>query len=392
MAKLIGLLALAALFVMSNSLSSAVDAQRGDPSALLAASSPDDRACEVTDIQKRSTIFENTATAPGSDRLAVSQMDANHVHQLYIKSGNEELKCLTCTARYGAPRVDREKMMISFHPLGQWLAVGVEEDHHENAWMPKAWQRGLLQSGVWLNIWITNPAGDRWYQITDFKKTRANPSDGFVGVAFTPDGRKAVWAEIVDGNILAHPFGIWKLYIADFHVSSEGVPSLINKRDITPKGALWVEPGNVSPDGKHVLLSADIGLKDAQEQDQWSLDLQTGAVRNLTDSPQVWDEHGLYSPNGKKITFMSSYPYRNEKKTYKTLSLKTEFMLMDSDGGHLQQLTHFNTPGYPESQRARTIAAVAQFVGDGSQMFGTVMGPDFTKTNWAISFRGRCGG
>jgi hypothetical protein len=32
-----------------------------------------------------------------------------------------------------------------------------------------------------------------------------------------------------------------------------------------------------------------------------------------------------------------------------TLSIKTEFMLMNTDGSGLQQLTHFRTPGYPES-------------------------------------------
>jgi len=90
---------------------------------------------------------------------------------------------------------------------------------------------------------------------------------------------------------------------------------------------------------------------------------------------------------------MSSYPYWREKDSYKVSGLKTEFMLMDADGSHLQQLTHFNVPGYPESQPDRTIAAVAGFFpGDSSQMFGTVMGPHFSKTNWVIAFEGQCGG
>ena len=353
--------------------------QPGSPAA--------DPACEVTDIQKDPTIIENAAKAPRSDLTAISQMDANSIHQLYIKKGNGELNCLTCTARPGAPRTDREKMMVSFHPSGEWIFVGVEEDKHDNQWMPKSWQRGLLQSGIWLNIWITTPTGDRWYQITDYKK---RPSDGFVGIAMTPDGKKAVWAEIVDGNVFVNAFGIWKLYAADFQVKN-GTPALVNRKEITPKGAKWVEPGNFSPDGKHVLLSSDIGLKDPHGQDQWSVDIENGALKNLTNSPAVWDEHGLYSPNGKKITFMSSSPYQNERNANKTESLKTEFMLMDSDGGHLQQLTHFNMPGYPESQRSKTIAAVAQFLDDGAHMMATVMADNFTKTNWTITFRGRCG-
>jgi hypothetical protein len=104
-------------------------------------------------------------------------------------------------------------------------------------WMPKAWQRGLLRSGVWLNLWVTTPTGKHWYQITDFKKSRQDPSDGFVGIAFAPDGRKAVRVEIVNGNILVNHFGIWKLYIADFVVGADGAPLFENKKDITPAGA-----------------------------------------------------------------------------------------------------------------------------------------------------------
>ena len=99
----------------------------------------------------------------------------------------------------------------------------------------------------------TTPTGDRWYQVTDFKKSNG-PSNGFVGTAFTPDGKKAVWAEIIDGNIFANAFGIWKLYLADFQVSADGTPSLTNKRDITPAGAKWVEPANFAPDGTSAAL------------------------------------------------------------------------------------------------------------------------------------------
>ena len=65
-------------------------------------------------------------------------------------------------------------------------------------------------------------------------------------------------------------------------------------------------------------------------------------------------------------------------------------MIMNSDGTNLRQLTHFNLPGYPESQMAQTIAAVAEFRKDGT-LFATVMGPNFSKTNWVIQFEGICG-
>lgn len=358
------------------------------------ASYPDQPACKVNSVRQAPTSYENAARSPVSDLTAFTQLDSRGVYQVYVtgKDGGKP-KCISCATGAGFPRLDRNKPMISWHPSGKWLVVGVEETNHDLMWMPASWKRGLLQSGIWLNIWLTTPSGDRWYQITDFNKKTKGPSDGYVGVAFTPDGGKAVWAEIVNGNVLANHFGVWKLYMADFVVRPDGTPSLVKKQDISPAGARWLEPGNFAPDGVHLLLSSDIGMKDAQGQDQFALDTVTGEVRNLTSSSTVWDEHGLYSPDGKKISFMSSYPYRREANSNKVASLKTEFMLMDSDGSHLQQITHFNVPGYPESQRKKTIAAVAGFSADGSQLFATVMSSDksFTKTNWVITFDGPCG-
>jgi Tol biopolymer transport system component len=156
------------------------------------------------------------------------------------------------------------------------------------------------------------------------------PSYGFTGTPFTPDGKKAVWAEMIDGNTLVNSAGVWRLYMADFSVGANGIPSLMNKTDITPTGARWVEPGNFAPDGRHLLLSTDIGLSDAEGQDQWVLDVANGALQQLTKTPTVWDEHGLYSPSGKKISFISSYPYRRDPTSYKTFSRETDFMLMDA--------------------------------------------------------------
>ena len=97
------------------------------------------------------------------------------------------------------------------------------------------------------------------------------------------------------------------------------------------------------------MITSDIGIKDNQGADQYLLNLQTGQFTNLTHSPKIWDEHGVFSPDGRQILFMSSHPYRNDPKASRTFGLKTEFMLINVDGSGLRQLTHFNVPGYPES-------------------------------------------
>ena len=103
--------------------------------------------------------------------------------------------------------------------------------------------------------------------------------------------------------------------------------------------------------------------------DQYILNIRTGKLINLTNSPTVWDEHGVFSPDGEKIIFMSAYPYRSDPKSSKALSIKTEFMAMNKDGSNLMQLTHFRQSGYPEYSEKGGIAATAEWSPDGGSAY-----------------------
>ena len=303
-------------------------------------------ACEVKDITRAPGGL--VVWSPNGEQYIVNKKDAAGTYQLYVgNKGSSDITCITCTERPNSPAFNRHKLQPSWHPSGKWIVLaGERDDYVPPLFSTPELIEGWVQSGLWVNIYITRPDGSQWYRLSDFGEGRAN---GFTGVPFTPDGTKAVWAQIVDGNIFANVFGRWELILADFREDANGVPSFANLRNITPAGARWVEPGNFAPDGKSLLITADIGLTDAQGMDQFTLDITTGSVRNLTNSPTLWDEHGVFSPNGEKVFFMSSYPFRADPNVHSTLSLKTEFMLMNKDGSGLQQLTHFNTQGYPES-------------------------------------------
>src|SRR5207249_3282255 len=123
----------------------------------------------------------------------------------------------------------------------------------------------------------------------------ASTVNGLTGPAFTPGGNKCAWAEALDtGNIFINKFGSWRLMLSDFTVNA-GVPSFTTTTNINPPGSVWVEPGNFSPDGHSLLISSDIGIANAEGQDQFILDINNGNVVNLTNSPMVWDEHGVFS-------------------------------------------------------------------------------------------------
>jgi Tol biopolymer transport system component len=349
-----------------------------------------DAACEIADITRAPDGL--VVWSPTGEQYIVNRKDAAGIYQLYVGTkGSSDVTCITCTQRLNSPAVDRHKLQPHWHPSGKWIVLAGERENYDRPLIstPKLIE-GWIQSGLWVNIYITRPDGSEWHQLSDFGHQRG---DGFTGVAFTPDGTKAVWAQIVDGNIFAHRFGRWELILADFPEDPSEVPSFTNFRNITPAGANWVEPGNFAPDGRLLLITADIGLSDAQGMDQFILDITTGSVRNLTNSPNLWDEHGVFSPDGEKILFMSSYPFRDSPFRHNVLFLKTEFMLMNKDGSSLRQLTHFNSSGYPESNTLGrgSVAANGEWAPDGRSV--SVLNLFFpTYETWTINFKGSCGG
>ncbi|MES1219766.1 MAG: hypothetical protein ABUT20_29975 [Bacteroidota bacterium] len=323
--------------------------------------------------------------SPDRTKFLVNKLDANGVYQIYVGHATDtSLTCISLNYSFSLlrPWKDRQKMQVQWHPSGNFIICAVEKEFYpELLYTPYELRLGWLQSGIWMDVWATTPDGNNWYQLAVTER-------GVTGPAFTPDGKKAAWAEALNnGNIFVDVFGVWKLRLSNFAVNNN-IPSFTSTADISPQGSRWLEPGNFAPDGRSLLLNSDIGMTNAEGQDQYILDIMTGQITNLTNSPKIWDEHGVFSPDGKKILFMSSYPYRADTNSYHTLSIKTEFMLINKDGSNLQQLTHFRTPGYPEYHNG--IAAIGFFTPDGSTIYGQSLNFPYME-NWIIKFSGSCG-
>jgi Tol biopolymer transport system component len=124
--------------------------------------------------------------------------------------------------------------------------------------------------------------------------------------------------------------------------------------------------------------------------DQYILNISTGALVNLTNTPTVWDEHGRFSPGGERIAFMSAYPYREDRSSSQVLTIRTEFMLMNRDGSGLTQLTHFFEWGYPEFSPFNGIAANPEWHPSGRSLsLRRLTFPDYE--DWTLAFTGACG-
>lgn len=344
-------------------------------------------ACAVASISRSS---EHKTYSPDGTTYLISKQDTiDGVFQIYV--GTTGQSTLECISNYEAPGnaggifrpwQERNKVMVQWHPSGEFIICGVEKEfYNELLITPYDLRLGWIQSGLWLDIWAVKPDGSMWYNLASLDK-------GMTGPAFTRDGTIGVYADALsDSDLTKDVFGKWKLQKVNVSING-GVPSFSNKEDISPEGARWLEPGNFHPNGELLLFNSDIGMDNAEGQDQYILNIKTKKVTNLTNSPEVWDEHGVFSPNGNKILMMSSYPYREDPRSYRTLSIKTEFMIMDADGSNLEQLTHFREQGYPEYHEG--IASTGYWSKDGTTIYAhSLEFPDYHS--WIIEHEGHCG-
>jgi Tol biopolymer transport system component len=348
--------------------------------------------CTIEQFQP-SPLGGLTVPSPGGAQYLVNKNDSNGVPQIYVgQTGSTTPICITCTNAVNGPTANRGKMQPHWTPSGQWIVLAVEQPTFTPpAGSTQQMIEGWLESGLWMDMWAVSPDGSAWYKLQGFEAP--NTANGFTGVAFTPNGQYAVWAQIVNGNVLEYEFGQWQLILAEFQVLN-GVPSFTNPKNITPANTDWVEPGNFSSNGTDLVLTADTGFPNhanVQGMDQFVLNVFTGQITNLTNSPAIWDEHGVFSADGEKIFFMSSYPYSSNPYASTVIFLKTEFMMMNKDGSGLQQISHFNVPGYPEYSVQGSVAANGEWSLDGTSISAlNLMMPNYKS--WQITFAGSCGG
>jgi len=128
---------------------------------------------------------------------------------------------------------------------------------------------------------ITSPANPaaKPIPVPDLFKIRSG-----AGAALTPDGKTVVFSANFSGR-----FNIWKVAVAG------GEPVQLAKaedRQYAP---------TVSPDGKWVLFTSDVGGN--EEYDIFAVPLAGGDVVNLTGTPEVSEQNAVFSPDGKTLAF-----------------------------------------------------------------------------------------
>jgi Tol biopolymer transport system component len=282
---------------------------------------------------------------------AMGHNDGTGTFQLWVAEadGTRE-RCLTCTDSPGGPRRNQHVGAPTWHASGDWIVVAVEMPVHL---APHAKCHAGL--GAYVDLWAASADGRQWFQLTRYAPavttTRfAETPVGALIPRFSRSGRQLVWAEMI-GYDDEHPFGLWRLALADFVVDFAGA-RLANKRTAQPGNAdtTFYEAWSFSPDDSLITVASESGGIHPGYMDVQLWNPATGVLRNLTRTNDAYEEQAVFSPDGRRIAFMST---RDQSPRYDPGrdfwgTFRTDVWLMNADGGDAVRLTHFSDPSRPE--------------------------------------------
>ena len=314
--------------------------------------------------------------SPQGDTIVFDRKNADGYYDVYLSDLQSNVVDSLTEGKGGVGQ--RNNGNAVFHPSGAYIVFISEEDKHFGERMTSLGDPGL---GLFSNLWAADPSGSRFWKLTNMpiKQTLADriPAMATVNPHFSPDGSVLVWTErYADGG--NHRWGRWRIKAADFLVT-DGTPGLANERIVfTPTTGNYVTAmGFIGPGS--LLLAGNLDGQHEYGMDQYLLNIDSGALTNLQNSPQAWEEGATVSP-GHRIVHMSnitsSFKLDFDNPNWPRQLREGEYWLMDADGNNKERLTYFNDSSAPEYLGKRVIAAAMDISPDGKSLVGS-LGVDF---------------
>jgi Tol biopolymer transport system component len=229
----------------------------------------------------------------------------------------------------------------AWHPGGEHIVLQAENNNSEHRLLNHmAW-------GINNDLWLIKKDG------TDAQLLWSSPlNHGALHPHFNKTGTRIMFAERIPqgkswrwikrlnlGGGGENHWDGWRIHLADFDITKSGKEMLSHHKVITPNGNGFYETHGFTDDENIVYSFTPKGKPYADDIYIGTLDGTN--VKNLTASPATWDEHGIFSPSGRSMAFISSRDdesWRAPKSRAKTL--RTELYLQRS--GEIIQLTNFN--------------------------------------------------
>lgn len=387
-------------------LLAAISAKRRDAqieqNTKIAAASPqpgklEEQACKLKDI-KYIDAGEGVDFSRDGTQIVYDKRDKDKNYQIWTsRVDGASKKCLTCNKSAGGPDISKNKGFAKWHPSGKYIYFVAEQENYVGL-------KELTTPGTswWNNLWIVTVDGSRYFKLTDMYNGVASPENptGILMPQFSKDGKKVFWAERIGDAKPREEANLakWRLATADF-VDGEN-PKLLNKKTFNP-GGVFFEAHTFHPfDPNTVLFASDIKRSTpypGNRIDIFKYNLSTGNLVNLTNDDKNWDEHAVFSPDGKKIAWGSSKccedynPVDVDILSKIPKKLQLDVFLMDQDGSNKTQLTHFNNRGYREFNPTKSQVFPHSWSPDGTKL-GLTQQLKFPDRNVLIlNFEGPCG-
>jgi Tol biopolymer transport system component len=285
------------------------------------------------------TLFRDSAldvmwSPADSNMICYSVKGKDSYYDLHIATPDRKKDvCITCD-HPALP--NRHIANPSWHPSGKWLLSVVEKKEH-----PRSSTNALPGFGAYCDIWLIAADGTKAYKLVEI------PNDfdhGVIAPRFSPDGKQIVWTDRFRRpgilNAERH-FGFWTVKLADFTWGTDSIPSVSTPKDLFPGYHSFIECYGFSPDGKKIIFCGSFATKSAWTSQLFTMNIDGTGLQQITQGEQGtgdYNEHGSYSPDGKKIIWMSNKDNKNKG---------TDWWIMNSDGTNKKRLTFFNIPGDP---------------------------------------------
>lgn len=267
--------------------------------------------------------------------IALDKVGDDRFSDVYIALPDGSGKqCLTCgkplpQAHNGNPSWHPSGGLIVFQSQDPALAVLPAEKQ------PIAYRMTSPGWGTNNNLWLMTSNGTQFWQLTEVAAGM-----GVLHPQFNRLGSKLLWAEKIGLQGLAEQ---WTMRLADL-TWEFGKPNLKNVEDIHPFGInFFYETHGFTPDGRKIIFTA--GDPSISSLDIYLYDLLNGEVRNLTNTPDEYDEHAHISPDGTQIIWASSRGIDIPRDYFVPF---TDYWVMDIEGRNQSRLTYFNDPQAPE--------------------------------------------
>lgn len=291
--------------------------------------------------------------------IAFDKRGVDKFYDVYVMApdGSNE-RCLTCDI----PGLPKENIgQPAWHPNGRYLVFQATMDDHPPFKSPLGYLATNPGSGTFNELWIMDIKTKKVAKITDLP---SDPNLGTLHPHFSVDGKKLSWSQMYrKAGLLAKNAlkGYWRLHIADFSVQN-GVPVISNEKTYEPGIPGMYENHGFSTDGTKIIFQSNMEADSRKnETDLWQLNLVTNKLEKLTETH--FNEHGIYSPDGKIIAFMSSVGNENEG---------TDWWIMNPDGSCKKRLTYYNDPTHKDYQGHPVLCADLTWSPDGNSFLGYV--------------------